>query len=73
MERGLPHWPQKSNQLKRVNGLRRRLLRELELLNQMAEAEQVPTTDRPAFQVLDDIEWMIRQRPSSSPTYIEGE
>ena len=67
----LPEWPQKANQLRRVRGLRRRLLRELQLLNELAIQTMVPTADRPAFQVLDDIEWVMEQAPSSSPSYSE--
>ncbi len=71
LKHGLPRWPQKHNQLQRALGLRRRLLADLTLLNSLAEQYQVPTNDRSALQVLSDLEWVLRQTPSSSPTFQE--
>lgn len=66
-----PRWPQKPNQLKKVQGLRRRLKAELQLLNDLALRYQVPTAERSALQVLNDVEWVVEQTPSSSPTFSE--
>ena len=68
----LPQWPQKENQLRKVRGLRRRLLLELQSVNDLAKQLDVPTTCRPVMEVLSDIEWMIEQTPSHSPTYQEN-
>jgi hypothetical protein len=69
--RQLPVWPQKANKLRRVQALRIRLRKELELLNDLASEHRVPTDGRAAFQVLDDLEWVIGELPSSSPHWVE--
>ena len=66
-----PVWPQKANQLRRVDGVRRRLKNELKVVDQMAALLSVPTAGRPVMSVLSDIEYMINELPGYSPTFME--
>ena len=67
----LPAWPQKANHLRAIRGLRRKLLREIRLVNELAEQSHVPTKGRSVLQVLDDLEFLAQEMPSSSPTFVD--
>lgn len=68
----LPQWPQKANDLRKVQGIRRRILKDLSLLNQLCGNAGVPTRERSALQVLEELERVTREMPSYSPTYQRG-
>lgn len=67
----LPEWPQKANHLRRVQGIRRRLLKELRLIDRLAGVQSVPTRGRSVLAVLDDLEMLAEELPSSSPSFVE--
>lgn len=68
---GLPKWPQKANKLRQIRGCRRRLMRELETIAELAKQWNTPTEDRPVMHVISDIERAMVQTPGASPTYQE--
>lgn len=69
----LPQWNQKANQLRKIRGARRRLQRELALVNELAAVQSVPTRGRPVMAVLQDLEAIVEELPSSSPTFMDYE
>ena len=67
----LPEWPQKANHLRAIRGLRRKLLREIHLVNELAAESSVPTRGRSVLRVLDDLEFLAQEMPSSSPSFVD--
>jgi len=69
----LPQWPQKANHLKKIRGVRRRIQRELALVNELAAVQSVPTRGRSVLAVLQDLEMLAEELPSTSPTFADYE
>lgn len=65
----LPSWPQRGNKRRQVEGIRRRIRKDLHTLNQLAYAMEVETRDRSAFAVIDDVLLELKEQDGESPTY----